>query len=591
MSSFSIRREIFVDESFAAIRYCLLKFVLKISKILKIRVIILEKLKNKERKVLSRNFKVIKKQGVRYRQRLLTQLSLGAFALWAGGMVGSTGLYPVEQAHAESTGAIKPTEPLHRIPDFVALVHRVKPAVVSITSMIRPDVAMSENGGILGGGGMGENMPFPFPFPFPFQMMPQTNSQPVEIRGSGFLISSDGYVVTNNHMVKGATKVMVTLDDGSTLQAKIVGRDSKTDLALLKLKTSRHLPFIELGESKDVQPGEWVIAVGNPYGLGGTVTAGIVSARGRDINEGPYDNFIQVDAPINRGNSGGPLFTQDGKVIGVNTVILSSSGGGSIGIGFAIPSDTVRSVVDQLRRTGHVVRGYLGVSAQTISPVMARALSLPTPPGSVQGEAPAGALIASVSAGSPAERAGLKTGDVIIDVNGQKITTPHDLAIDIAAIAPGTEVPLKYVRSGKIQTTEVHIGKLGNSSANNGGWKNTKAGSDIRLGVNFSALTPDVRQQLGIGSNVQGVVVQSITPGSLADQAGIHVGDIIQSVGNQKVENPHAALAAMKSAIAARRPVLFRILRQGQSLFIAIAVDASGNNNANNMADNNNDDD
>ena len=525
-----------------------------------------------------------KNYGVRYRQQLFTQLSLGVVSVFAGCIVSAaTLIYPVNQAHASSSvGAIKPEEPLHRIPDFVALVHRVKPAVVSITSMIRPDVAMSENNGMLGGG-MGNNFPFPFPFPFPFQMMPQPQSQPVEIRGSGFLISSDGYVVTNNHMVKGATKVIVTLDDGTTLQAKVVGRDSKTDLALLKLKTTRKLPFVELGESKDVQPGEWVIAVGNPYGLGGTVTAGIVSARGRDINEGPYDNFIQVDAPINRGNSGGPLVTQDGKVIGVNTVILSPSGGGSIGIGFAIPSDTVRSVVDQLRRTGHVVRGYLGVSAQTISPVMARALALPTPRGALPGEAPAGALIASVNAGSPAEKAGLKVGDVIINVNGQKITTPHDLAIDIAAITPGTEVPLKYVREGKVRTTSVHIGRLGDLSAkNNTPNKNNKASSDVQLGIHFVALTPDVRQQLELGNNVEGVVVQSVIPGGLADQAGIRVGDVIQYVGNQKVKNPHIALMAMKNAIAAKRPVLFRILRNGQSIFIAIAVDLpSGSSRAN----------
>ena len=525
-----------------------------------------------------------KNYGIRYRQRLLTRLSLGMLSIFAGGIIGGAALvYPVEQAHANSAGAIKPEEPLHRIPDFVALVHRVKPAVVSITSMIHPNVAMSENNGMLGGG-MGNNLPFPFPFPFPFQMMPQPQSQPIEIRGSGFLISSDGYVVTNNHMVNGATKVIVTLDDGTTLQAKVVGRDSKTDLALLKLKTSRKLPFIELGESKDVQPGEWVIAVGNPYGLGGTVTAGIVSARGRDINEGPYDNFIQVDAPINRGNSGGPLITQDGKVIGVNTVILSPSGGGSIGIGFAIPSDTVRSVVDQLRRTGHVVRGYLGVSAQAVSPVMARALSLPTPHG---------ALIAGVNAGSPAEKAGLKVGDVIIDVNGQKISTPHDLAIDIAAITPETEVPLKYVREGKVRTTSVHIGQLGSSSPNNNATKNNnKTGSDVKLGIHFVALTPNVRQQLELGNNVEGVVVESVTPGSLADQAGIRVGDVIQSVGNQKVKNPHIALMAMKNAIATKRPVLFRILREGQSIFIAIAVDSpsGSNSNSNNSTSNNGND-
>lgn len=263
------------------------------------------------------------------------------------------------------------------------------------------------------GGGMGG---MPFPFPFPFQMAPQQSRQQIEARGSGFLISADGYVVTNNHVVKGATKVTVTLDDGTTLPAKIIGRDGKTDLALLKVTSTQKLPFIELGESDDVQAGEWVVAVGNPYGLGGTVTAGIVSARGRDINEGPYDNFIQIDAPINRGNSGGPLFTQDGKVVGVNSMILSPSGG-SIGIGFAIPSDTVRNVTDQLRKTGHVVRGYLGVNAQVISPAMAKALNMPV---SAPGAPPAGALVASTSPDSPAEKAGLKAEDIVTDLTVRK---------------------------------------------------------------------------------------------------------------------------------------------------------------------------
>ena len=493
------------------------------------------------------------------RIRTLALLAGCAFSLGAS-------VWPAGQAQADTAGMIKPAEPPHRIPDFVDLVHRVKPAVVSITAMIRPEAVEAEGGGMGGGGS-------PFPFPFPFQMMPQTSRQPVEARGSGFLISPDGYVVTNNHVVKGATKVTVTLDDGTTLPAKVVGRDSKTDLALLKVTTTQKLPFIELGESDDVQPGEWVIAVGNPYGLGGTVTAGIVSARGRDINEGPYDNFIQVDAPINRGNSGGPLFTQDGKVVGVNTAILSPSGGGSIGIGFAIPSDTVRSVVDQLRRTGHVVRGYLGVNAQVISPVMARALGLPAAKDA--GAPPSGALVASVTAGSPAEKAGLKTGDVITDFNGQKIASPHDLAVRVAAIAPGKDATLGYIRADKPQTATVHIGNLATASAaGDAGGAAGAANAGERLGVALAALTPDVRQQLGLGADVHGVVVQGVESGGPADQAGIRAGDVIQAVGNQTVDNPRATVTAVKAALSAKRPVLLRILRDGQSLFIAISPDA-----------------
>lgn len=468
-------------------------------------------------------------------------------------------------AHAQDAGAIKPSGQGQKIPDFVNLVKQVKPAVVSITSMLKADSVEDENGGM--GGGMGG---MPFPFPFPFQMAPQHSRQLVEARGSGFVISADGYVVTNNHVVKGATKVTVTLDDGTTLPAKIIGRDGKTDLALLKVTSSQKLPFIELGESDDVQPGEWVVAVGNPYGLGGTVTAGIVSARGRDINEGPYDNFIQIDAPINRGNSGGPLFTQDGKVVGVNTAILSPSGGGSIGIGFAIPSDTVRSVTDQLRKTGHVVRGYLGVNAQVISPAMAKALNLPS---SSDGSAPAGALVASVTPDSPAEKAGLKAEDVITDFNGQKVTSPHDLAVRVASLAPNTDAKMGYIRAGKPQTVTIKIGNL--ATAGNDGGVGGGAASGPHLGVSLAPLNADVRRQLGLGNDVHGVVVNDIQPGSPADQAGIRPGDIIQSVGGQSVDAPRAAVTAVRATLAAKKPVLLRVLRDGQSLFIAISPDGS----------------
>ena len=260
---------------------------------------------------------------------------------------------------------IQPNTPDTRMPDFVQLVRSVKPAVVSITTRLRPDAAASDDDD-QGGRGPGQGG-----LPFPFGPMPQQHHQMVEAKGSGFIISASGTVVTNNHVVRGAQSVSVTLDDGTTLPAKVVGTDPRTDLAVLKLEAKRPLPFIALGNSSDVEPGMWVLAVGNPFGLGGTVTAGIVSARGRDIGEGPYDSFLQIDAPINRGNSGGPLFTQDGKVVGVNTAILSPSGG-SIGIGFAIPSNTVKDVVAQIEKNGHVTRGYLGVEAQAVSPGIAR---------------------------------------------------------------------------------------------------------------------------------------------------------------------------------------------------------------------------
>ncbi|GBQ66509.1 endopeptidase DegP/Do [Ameyamaea chiangmaiensis NBRC 103196] len=471
-------------------------------------------------------------------------------------------------ARADDAGAIKPNTQVQTLPNFVALVKQVKPAVVSITSHItESDDDEQQQGGM-------EQQQSPFPFPFPFQMMPQQpQHRSVEARGSGFLISADGYVVTNNHVVKGATKVSVTLDDGTSLPAKIVGRDPKTDLALLKIAASSRLPFIELGESDNVQPGEWVVAVGNPYGLGGTVTAGIVSARGRDIGDGPYDSFIQIDAPINRGNSGGPLFTQDGKVVGVNTAILSPSGG-SIGIGFAIPSDTVRNVVDQLRKTGHVTRGYLGVEAQQISPAMAKALGLkpPTP-----GAPPSGALIATTNKGGPADLAGVKAGDVVTTLNGQKIDSPHDLAVKVSSLQPGTDATLGVIRNGTAQSLHAKIVNMSGT----GGDTTTSAAADSdtssgKIGVSLSALTPDLRHRLGVDDSVHGVVIAAIKPGSPAGQAGLRPGDIIQGVGNRPVDNPRATVAAVRDSIKTNQSVLLRILRDGQALFVAIDPSSQG---------------
>ncbi|GBQ32373.1 Do family serine endopeptidase [Gluconacetobacter azotocaptans] len=483
----------------------------------------------------------------------------------------------VARARADDTGVIRPDTQIQTLPNFVNLVKQVKPAVVSITASLRADAVDDE-------GGMDGQPQSPFPFPFPFQMMPQQQQRrTVEARGSGFIISADGFVVTNNHVVKGATKVTVTLDDGTTLPAKIVGRDPKTDLALLKVTSQGKLRFIELGDSDKIEPGEWVVAVGNPYGLGGTVTAGIVSARGRDIGDGPYDSFIQVDAPINRGNSGGPLFTQDGKVVGVNTAILSPSGGGSIGIGFAIPSDVVKNVVYQLEKTGHVTRGYLGVVAQQITPAMAKALGLKA---GGQGAPPSGALVASVSNGSPAEKAGIKAGDVITALNGQKIDTPHDLAVKVASVVPGTKATLGFVRNSAEQTASVTIANLSGAASPDGSVGDKNEGGP-RLGVSLSPLTPDLRQQLGLDGTVRGVVVSDVQAGSAAEQAGIHAGDVIQAVGNKPVENPGATVTAVRAALKANQSVLLRILRNGQNIFVAVTPGSGDEGDSNGDSDDN----
>src|SRR5271165_44041 len=298
----------------------------------------------------------------------------------------------------------------HEIPDFADLVAKVKPAVVSITTKL--EVHQTAAAGPQMGPQMGPQGGMPFPFPFG-NMMPggggmQEQLLAVEARGSGFIINANGTIVTNNHVVKEARSVSVTLSDGTTLPARVVGRDPRTDLAVLKVDAKSPLPYIQLGDSAKVRVGEWVVAMGNPFGLGGSVTAGIVSSLGRDIGEGPYDQFIQIDAPINPGNSGGPLFTQDGKVLGMNTAIFSPSGG-SVGIGFAIPSNTIKTVVAQLETSGHVTRGYLGVQAQPINATMAKAMGMADQ---------SGALVADVQPDTPASRAGLRAGDVIRSVDG-----------------------------------------------------------------------------------------------------------------------------------------------------------------------------
>jgi serine protease Do len=488
---------------------------------------------------------------------LLGATSLLAFA--AGGAV--VEFTPVRQAHAQ---AIQPQGPSERLPDFSSLAKQVKPAVVSITSIIKDGGGedADDQGGGEGGGGNGGQMPFPFPFPF--GMMPQQQQhRTMEAKGSGFIIDANGTIVTNNHVVKGASSITVTLSDGTTLPAKVVGTDPRTDIAVLKVRSPNKLPFIQLGNSDDVEPGQWVVAVGNPFGLGGTVTAGIVSARGRDIGEGNYDNFIQIDAPINRGNSGGPLFTQDGKVVGVNTAILSPSGG-SIGIGFAIPSNLVKNIVDQIETTGHVTRGYLGVEAQPVTAAMAKALNMPAGSGDERG-----ALIASIQDNSPASHSTLKPGDVIVGVNGQHVGSPRELAIDIAQIKPNSDAHVDYVRDGKPSTTDVTIAKLGSAQ--------TRSAQQAQqsFGLTMAPLTSDLRQQLGLDETIRGAVVKEVTPGSQADQAGLQAGDVIVAVGNESISSPAQAGAALRKAMQSNSTVAMRIMRDGQMLFVAVTPPAS----------------
>jgi serine protease Do len=483
---------------------------------------------------------------------LLAGTTLGGYA------IGHAATNPQQSATAEenSSAPVNPHGSIgmqQKLPDFTGLVEQVKPAVVSITTKLKPQAAQRE----MGQQGAQE-LPFPFSQMFP-QMHPHVRA--VEARGSGFIIDTNGTIVTNNHVVEGEQSVSVRLDDGTTLPARIVGRDKRTDIAVLKVDAGHPLPYIQLGNSRDVKPGEWVVAMGNPFGLGGSVTHGIVSAVSRDIGEGPYDQFIQVDAPINRGNSGGPLFTQDGKVIGMNTAILSPSGG-SIGIGFAIPSDMIRTVVSQLEQNGKVVRGYIGVEAQALKGSTARALDLPDD---------AGALIAGVQPDTPAAHAGLQPGDVIQSVNGQKIANPRDLAVQIAGIQPGQEAHLNVLRDGKTQEMNLHVAQMPNeqtASNEQGGGAEHQNG---QIGLALAPLSPDLRNQLDLPDNTHGAVVRGVRPGSPAESAGLQPGDVIVGVNTHPVHSPSEAAREIRSAMNGQNhAVALRVIRNGQALFVGI---------------------
>lgn len=505
------------------------------------------------------------------RGRVLSMALLGATAL--AGV--SASLVRADDSSLNMSAAVQSN--FTPVGDFTNLVKKVTPAVVSIDVHLKLDQTSDDQ---TGGQGPGQMPQIPgFPPGFPFGGMPgmQMQNQVIEAKGSGFIINQDGTVVTNNHVVKNAKTVTVTLSNGDTYAAKIIGTDAKTDLAVLKINAGKPLPYVELGSDAGVQPGEWVVAMGNPFGLGGSVTAGIVSALGRDIGDGPYDKFIQVDAPINEGNSGGPLFDQHGQVIGINTAILSPSGG-SVGIGFAIPSDMVKRVVTQLVSHGKVVRGYLGVAAQTISPQMAQAMHLPSvDPGAD------GALVAAVSSGSPAFRAGLKPGDIITKVNDMAVKNPSDLADDIANVEPGKDTNITYLRDGAERQISVAVATLpANPNAEfqqNGQTENPAAPGQATIGLTLAPLTPDDRQQLNLPQATEGAVIVNVAPNSAADQAGLQHGDVLVGVGMQTVTTPDQAVAAISAAKKSGAPaVALRILRQGQALFVAVpfAADNGG---------------
>jgi serine protease Do len=378
-------------------------------------------------------------------------------------------------------------------------------------------------------------------------------------QGSGFFISSDGYAVTNNHVVDGADKVEVTTDDGKTYSAKVIGTDARTDLALIKVEGGSDFPFAKLADGKP-RIGDWVLAVGNPFGLGGTVTAGIVSASGRDIGNGPYDDFIQIDAPVNKGNSGGPAFNMQGEVVGVNTAIYSPSGG-SVGIAFSIPAPTVKNIVAQLKDKGTVSRGWIGVQIQPVSQDIADNLGM---------KKAEGAMVLEPQANGPAAKAGIQSGDVITAVNGEAVKDPRELARTIGNLGPNATVKLNVLHQGKDQTVSMTLGQLPAMQEANAGSSDASPshGSDVpRLGLTVAPASSVA------GAGKTGVVVTDVDPNSAAATRGVKQGDVILEVAGKSVANPADISDAVKAAHAdSKNSVLMKVRSGNGSHYVAIPV-------------------
>ena len=490
--------------------------------------------------------------------------SVTAAALVAGGAAGFGLTQPATPAYAQALPKSPITAPEHPPGSFADVVDKVKPGVVAVKVKLDDSADDDEDGS--GGQNLQQVPPQLREFFKRFGQggpgggsggrgMPQQRGERGAV-GSGFIISGDGYVVTNNHVVDHAKTVQVTLDDNRTLDAKVIGKDAKTDIALLKITEAGSYPYVQFGKGAP-RVGDWVVAIGNPFGLGGTVTAGIVSARGRDIGAGPYDDFLQIDAPINKGNSGGPTFNVNGEVVGVNTAIASPSGG-SVGLAFAIPAETVQAVVDQLRTDGKVVRGYLGVQVQPVTKDIADGLGL---------DKAKGALVDHAENGTPAAKAGLKSGDVIESVNGAPVNDARDLSRRIAWLKPGTEVKLAYLRNGKSDTATVELGVLPSDGkmASRGG--DSFQGGQPRLGLSL-APAGDV----GLGD--EGVAVMDVDPDGPAAAKGIAQGDVILDVAGTSVSKPSDVQTQIRAAESnGRKAVLMRVKSaKGQTRFVAVAL-------------------
>ncbi|MBI5260306.1 MAG: Do family serine endopeptidase [Bradyrhizobium sp.] len=448
---------------------------------------------------------------------------------------------------------------------FADIVERVKPSVISVKINIKEKLANNDDDDAspFQPGSPMERFFRRFGSPDGVPGMRGGRGRVVTGQGSGFFISPDGYAVTNNHVVDGADKVEVTTDDGKTYTAKVIGTDQRTDLALIKVEGGSNFPFAKLSDGKP-RIGDWVLAVGNPFGLGGTVTAGIVSAMGRDIGNGPYDDFIQIDAPVNKGNSGGPAFNIEGDVIGVNAAIYSPSGG-SVGIAFSIPAATVKSVVAQLKDRGSVSRGWIGVQIQPVTPDIADSLGL---------KKAEGALVAEPQANGPAAKAGIESGDVITAVNGEPVKDARELARTIGAMAPGAAVKLNVLHKGQDKVVNLTLGQLPNTleaKADNGKG-NDRGGATRGTDVPKLGLTVAPANSVA-GAGKEGVVVTEVDPKGAAADRGFKEGDVILEVAGKIVNSAGDVRDAINAARNDNKnTVLMRVKSGGQSRFVALPL-------------------
>lgn len=456
---------------------------------------------------------------------------------------------------------------------FADMIEKLSPAVVNVSTTQKV-----KSGGVQMFGNF-PNTPEMEPFRDFFERYGQMQGgQPQEREvtslGSGFVVDASGFIITNNHVIEDADEITVTLANNDKYKAKIVGRDKKVDLALLKVETKHALPFVSFGDSDVMRVGDWVVAIGNPYGLGGTVTQGIISARQRSINAGPFDDFLQTDAPINRGNSGGPLFNINGEVIGINTAIFSPSGGGSVGIGFAIPSALAKPVIAQLKEFGRTHRGWIGIKIQEVSDEMADSVGL---------SKPMGALILDTTPDAPAAKAGIQAGDVVTRFAGKDIREMRQLPRIVAESKIGSNVDVTYFRKGKSFTTSIKIGEMEEekdgstpvkSGKNNNTQSNENASGSSFLGMSLVPLNNQLRGELRLQSTVQGLVVLGVANDSPALKRGLKRGDVIAAANGEVVKDINSLKKIFAEAKAAgRKFTMVQVLRGGESAFVTLPAE------------------